>query len=147
MFDFWYHLFFPSAGDIGNGITISTAEEVMMKGVFFFMTLVMVLCATRRGFTDSRLFEDDRYWNGVCIALLDRVEKLIPIHRRHMLIYAKAIQMDIRKKPILDLARSLPRETKIEAERDLCLSDVYSNERMTLLKSQLITLMTKQNKA
>lgn len=140
MVDFWCNLF------LTPGVA-TPGEMLVMKVVIMLATFCMIIGIFIRGFADRCLFESDRYWNNICGTLVERIDKLMPTHHRHMRIYAKATQMVLRRKPMLDLMRSLPSDVKVEAERDVCLTDVYDEKAVAMLKIQFLGILEQQSKA
>jgi hypothetical protein len=140
MINFWCDLFLMPG-------VVSPGEMLAMKAALIIVTGCMLIGVCLKGFADHRFYERDRFWNNVSGTMLARLEKLMPIYQQHMRIYSKMTQMKLRKKPMLDLMRSLPSEVKVEAERDVCLHDLFDDQTVVMLRMQLMGMLEQQSKS
>ena len=110
--------------------------------MFRSMLVIMLWLTFRRSLIDKGCGSVDRKWSRICGTILTRMERLYPEYEKTMLVYAKFTQKSMRLKPLLELVREIPKEVKLQAERDYCLQDSKNTITVTSLRMQFAFLLT-----
>jgi hypothetical protein len=109
------------------------------------MLICMVVLSLSKSWLDRGCDQVDAKWSRICGTLINRIDRLMPQYQKAMRTYAKETQKSLRASAFVDVAQAIPRDVKLQAERDLCLHDLDDSRTTTSIRLQTASLLTTQH--